>query len=114
MNCLDGLVLCSGCAALAVCHITAEQRTAASDFVILADDDTGDDGQLTSSICVLRTHPRFVAPTKQRYVTRQSQGSIFGNPVADNSEWFGTAHMIESKEEETSMKTKRLLFITCV
>src|SRR4029434_3479888 len=99
MNGRDGLVLCAGCAALAACHITAEQRTAASDFIILADHDTSNDGQLTSSNCVSKTHPRFVAPTKHRYVA-PVPGVNSGYVRRGDSEWFGTAHMIESKEEE--------------
>jgi len=66
MNSRDGLVLCSGCAAKAACHVAAEHRTAMAHFIILSDDDTYYGGRLTSTNCIFTRHPQNGAIMKQR------------------------------------------------
>src|SRR6266550_6070499 len=53
-------------------------------------------------------HPR------NKGTSRRSQGSTPGMPIAATQNALGTAVTTESKEEEIFMKTKRLLFISCL
>jgi Putative peptidoglycan binding domain len=57
---------------------------------------------------------RDVVPSRNRGKSQQSQGSISGLPIAATQNALGQLFTTESKEEEIFMKTKRLLFISCL
>src|SRR5512133_1307875 len=81
-------------------------------FITLSDDDTCDGGRRTRSNCLFTTHPRH--SSRNRGKSRQSPRFNSGHAHRGDPECFWSAVTTESKEEEIFMKTKGLLFISCL